>query len=92
MEPTSFDGADGVKIAADIGGPVNGPVVILLHGGGQTRQSWGGTAQTLAGSGYRVITLDARGHGESGESGEGRDCARCDDGEDQVEDGSGRSG
>lgn len=66
MEPTSFEGADGVKIAADIGGPEDGPVVVLLHGGGQTRQSWGGTARALADRGYRVVSLDARGHGESG--------------------------
>ncbi|HLG86904.1 MAG TPA: alpha/beta hydrolase [Alphaproteobacteria bacterium] len=66
MEPISFEGADGVRIAADIGGPAEGPVVILLHGGGQTRQSWGGTAEALACRGYRVVSLDARGHGESG--------------------------
>ncbi|HEX4508110.1 MAG TPA: alpha/beta hydrolase [Alphaproteobacteria bacterium] len=66
MEPCFFEGVGGVRIAADIGGPVDGPAVVLLHGGGQTRQSWGGTAETLAASGYRVVTLDARGHGESG--------------------------
>ena len=66
MEPCFFEGAGGVRIAADIGGPSDGPAVVLLHGGGQTRQSWGGTAQALAASGYRVLTLDARGHGESG--------------------------
>jgi pimeloyl-ACP methyl ester carboxylesterase len=66
MEPCFFAGKDGVRIAADIGGPGDGPAVVLLHGGGQTRQSWGGTAEALAASGYRVVTLDARGHGESG--------------------------
>jgi non-heme chloroperoxidase len=66
MEPCFFDGAGGVRIAADIGGASDGPAVVLLHGGGQTRQSWGGTAAALAESGHRVVTLDARGHGESG--------------------------
>jgi peroxiredoxin len=40
-------------------------LVLLLHGGGQTRHSWGGTAAELAGDGWRAVTLDARGHGES---------------------------
>lgn len=72
MRPHSFEGADGVRIAADIGGPSEGPCVVLLHGGGQTRQSWGNTANTLTETGYRVVTLDARGHGESGWAPDGR--------------------
>ena len=39
--------------------------MVLLHGGGQTRHSWGGTANVLADKGWRAITLDGRGHGES---------------------------
>jgi pimeloyl-ACP methyl ester carboxylesterase len=39
--------------------------VILTHGGGQTRHSWRGAAAQLLAAGYRVISLDARGHGES---------------------------
>ncbi len=39
--------------------------VILAHGGGQTRHSWGGTAATLAARGHRVLSIDLRGHGES---------------------------
>ncbi len=42
-----------------------GKPVILLHGGGQTRHSWAKTASSLAGLGYRAISVDARGHGES---------------------------
>ena len=38
---------------------------VLLHGGGQTRHSWGRTGQRLAGQGRAVVALDARGHGES---------------------------
>ena len=42
----------------------HGPVV-FLHGGGQTRHSWGGTAARVAEKGWQALTLDARGHGES---------------------------
>ena len=39
--------------------------VVLAHGGGQTRHSWGGTAQALAAHGHRVVSMDLRGHGDS---------------------------
>jgi Predicted hydrolases or acyltransferases (alpha/beta hydrolase superfamily) len=38
---------------------------LFLHGGGQTRHAWGGTAAALARDGRLAITLDLRGHGES---------------------------
>jgi pimeloyl-ACP methyl ester carboxylesterase len=44
---------------------VGQPTVVLLHGGGQTRLSWRNTGQVLAREGAHVITLDARGHGDS---------------------------
>ncbi|MEI6643891.1 MAG: alpha/beta hydrolase [Novosphingobium sp.] len=56
---------DLLALAADDTGPLTAPVVILLHGGGQTRHSWSGAADALARRGYRVINFDARGHGES---------------------------
>jgi pimeloyl-ACP methyl ester carboxylesterase len=65
MTPTMFDGVDGVKIAADVGGDPRGPAVMLMHGGGQTRFSWGKAARELAAAGYHVISLDLRGHGAS---------------------------
>lgn len=45
-------------------GPRRG-VALLLHGGGQTRHSWAGTASALAAAGWDSIALDARGHGDS---------------------------
>ncbi len=42
-----------------------GPSVLLAHGGGQTRHSWQGTAEALARAGFRAITFDQRGHGDS---------------------------
>ncbi|QGG93998.1 alpha/beta fold hydrolase [Actinomarinicola tropica] len=41
------------------------PPVLLLHGGGQTRHSWAGTAARLAERGYEAWTMDLRGHGDS---------------------------
>ncbi|MES2320769.1 MAG: alpha/beta hydrolase [Pseudomonadota bacterium] len=65
LERCSFDGSNGNKLAADVGGPADGPPVLLLHGGGQTRHSWGNAQRELIDEGYRVVSLDARGHGES---------------------------
>ncbi|MDP3750023.1 MAG: alpha/beta hydrolase [Phenylobacterium sp.] len=61
----AFRGADGLTLVADVTGPEDGPCVVLLHGGGQTRQSWASTLRLIAASGRRVIAPDARGHGES---------------------------
>ena len=45
-------------------GPEGAPPVILLHGFAQNAHSWDYTALALAQK-YRVISLDARGHGDS---------------------------
>ena len=39
--------------------------VLLLHGGGQTRHSWGHSAEVLSGMGWTTWSLDLRGHGDS---------------------------
>lgn len=71
MATLQFAGHDGLPLAADgLGNPEN-PPVILLHGGGQTRYSWGDTAQGLANNGFYVVSLDLRGHGDSGWSPDG---------------------
>ncbi len=61
----------GLVLVADAYGDPPSPTVLFLHGGGQTRQSWGGAARTLAGAGFHALTLDLRGHGESGWDPEG---------------------
>ena len=40
-------------------------VVLLLHGGGQTRHSWHRSGARFAAAGWTTIALDARGHGDS---------------------------
>ena len=60
-----FQSSDGVILTADELGPKEAPVVVLLHGGGQTRHSWSRAVSALAARGYRVINFDARGHGDS---------------------------
>jgi pimeloyl-ACP methyl ester carboxylesterase len=65
MQSITFRGAGGVRLSGDEVGPEDGPPVLLLHGGGQTRHAWGNTARTLAAAGMRAIALDHRGHGDS---------------------------
>lgn len=60
-----WPGHGGVRIAGDAWGPVDGPLVLLQHGGGQTRHAWKGTGETLGAAGYRAVAFDARGHGDS---------------------------
>lgn len=56
----------GVSLAAEIGGDPHQPSVIFLHGDGQTRHEWAHAARSLVHRGYHVISLDLRGHGDSG--------------------------
>jgi len=67
VTPDSFsvNGIDGVRIAADRLGDPLAPAVVFLHGGGQTRRSWGRAAAAVAERGWQAITVDLRGHGES---------------------------
>jgi peroxiredoxin len=58
-------GRDGLRLRADEFGDPDGPAVVLLHGGGQTRFAWGSTARVLAERGWHVYRVDLRGHGES---------------------------
>ncbi len=66
-----WDGVGGVRIAGDSWGDPSGPLVVLQHGGGQTRHAWRGAGEVLGQSGYHAIALDARGHGDSDWSSEG---------------------
>lgn len=43
----------------------DGPTVVLLHAGGEHRHVWRHIIKTLEPAGYRAVTLDLRGHGDS---------------------------
>lgn len=68
MQPVSetrfVTSPDGARIAYDVRG--SGPAVVLLHGGGQTRQVWhrAGYVERLAKE-FTVVTVDIRGNGDS---------------------------
>ena len=64
-----WPGFNGVEIAGDSWGDPAGPLVILQHGGGQTRHAWKGAGETLGAAGYHAVAIDARGHGDSGWAG-----------------------
>lgn len=64
-----FDLPNGMTIAADALGDPSGQPVLFLHGGGQTRHAWGGSAEALAKAGFYAICMDHRGHGQSGWAG-----------------------
>ena len=66
-----WEGYEGVKIAGDSWGNPKNQLVILQHGGGQTRHAWKGAGETLGAAGYHAVALDARGHGDSDWAGEG---------------------
>ncbi|MEM9470710.1 MAG: alpha/beta fold hydrolase [Pseudomonadota bacterium] len=65
-EQLQFAGSEGNRLVADMYGADNARgLVLLAHGGGQTRHSWGGTARALAAQGITAVTMDQRGHGDS---------------------------
>jgi pimeloyl-ACP methyl ester carboxylesterase len=67
-EQIEFRGAGNLRLVADAFGPTSGPPALLLHGFGQTRQSWGVAAADLGNQGWRAYSLDMRGHGDSDRS------------------------
>ena len=59
--------ADGTLLKATYFPAANsGPGVLLFHQSNRTRQSWEGVARQLSAFGINVLTVDSRGHGESG--------------------------
>ncbi len=62
---TQYLDVNGGRIAYDEQGPADGQLVLCLHGLGETRRTYRLLAPKLAAAGYRVVTTDMRGCGES---------------------------
>lgn len=60
-----WPGKDGLRLAGDSWGDPASTLVILQHGGGQTRHAWKRTGEVLGAAGYCAVAFDARGHGDS---------------------------
>src|SRR4029079_19085037 len=60
-----WPGVGGVMLAGDSWGSADGPLILLQHGGGQTRRAWNVAGEVLGCAGYHAIACDARGHGDS---------------------------
>lgn len=60
---TEFLKSDGGRLAYDVTG--DGPLIVLAHGMGDNRAAWSGVAPRLVAAGFRVASMDQRGHGES---------------------------
>ncbi|RIJ17245.1 alpha/beta fold hydrolase [Henriciella mobilis] len=65
MPLQEYIGFAGARLQADVQGWPEDPAVLMLHGGGQTRDMWKPTVESLVKAGRYVISLDLRGHGES---------------------------
>lgn len=63
-EPISFKTEDGAQISGDLYGKGDRGVV-LVHGGRFIKESWWKQARTLADAGYRVLSINLRGYGQS---------------------------
>ncbi|GIJ75786.1 Lysophospholipase, alpha-beta hydrolase superfamily [Micromonospora phaseoli] len=59
----SFVGRDDGRIAYEVHG--RGPLVVLAHGMGENRHSYRHLIPLLVDAGYRVASVDVRGHGDS---------------------------
>jgi pimeloyl-ACP methyl ester carboxylesterase len=55
----------GGRLAYEEHGPETGPLVIGLHGMGDSRASFRFLTPLLVAAGYRVVVVDGRGHGDS---------------------------
>src|ERR1700736_3933590 len=62
----------GLRLVADVVGAQDAPTLLFMHGSGQTRQSWGRALEEAAKRGYRALSLDLRGHGDSDWSPDGK--------------------
>ena len=70
--PLTVEGFGGVTLAAQVWGLEQNPTVVLVHGGGESREAWNAVAEALAAAGRHVLAYDLRGHGDSEWAKDGR--------------------
>ncbi len=70
--PSRLPARDGLQLALETRGPTDAPPVVFAHGFGQSRHAWTRAAEVLGRRGWRTVTFDARGHGDSGRLADGR--------------------
>ncbi|GEP59846.1 alpha/beta fold hydrolase [Reyranella soli] len=61
-DSTSIKTRSGLTFTADVAGPIDGPLVLLLHGFPESRHSWRTALPALAAAGYRAVAPDQRGY------------------------------
>ena len=62
VESTSIEIRSGLTFTADVAGPAEGALVLLLHGFPESRHSWRAALPVLAAAGYRAVAPDQRGY------------------------------
>jgi len=62
VDTTGIKTRSGLTFTADVAGPANGPLVLMLHGFPESRHSWRAALPALAAAGYRAVAPDQRGY------------------------------
>jgi pimeloyl-ACP methyl ester carboxylesterase len=68
--PLSAVSADGTRIYAESFGPPDGLPIVLAHGWTENLSYWIYIIKELSGRGFRVVSYDLRGHGQSDGAGD----------------------
>ncbi|MBS0431519.1 MAG: alpha/beta fold hydrolase [Proteobacteria bacterium] len=70
--PVTQPETEAVFLARECHGPAQAAPLLLVHGFGQTRHAWAGSARIFAREGFRTVGFDLRGHGDSARTADGR--------------------
>lgn len=72
MTVVTFRGFGGMRLQGELSGDEHDPMILLIHGAGQTRAVWSNIAEALVQADRQVVSLDLRGHGDSEWPSDGR--------------------
>src|SRR5437867_8566007 len=61
-DSTSIKTRSGLTFTADVSGPADAPLVLLLHGFPESRHRWRAALSALVNAGYRAVAPDQRGY------------------------------